>query len=206
MSATWRNRIVGSGAEAPDQLLANPMNARIHPAYQQDALADVLDEVGWVQDVIVNQQTGHIIDGHLRVTLALRRGEPSVPVKYVELSPDEERLVLATFDPLAALAATDAQQMTALLDGITVEGALLQQFIDDLALGHHGEDGPPSLDALAAEYGDPEEHTFWPTIQVKVPPETHERYESLLMLAPGATDAERFRALLDAVDTTAFDD
>src|SRR5437867_4576224 len=69
--ATWRNRIVGSGEEAPDQLLANPKNWRIHPKHQQEALAGVLDEVGWVQEVIVNQQTGHLVDGHLRVTLAL---------------------------------------------------------------------------------------------------------------------------------------
>lgn len=26
----WRNRIVGHGEEAPDQLLANPMNFRVH--------------------------------------------------------------------------------------------------------------------------------------------------------------------------------
>ncbi len=45
----WRNRIVGAGEEAPDQLLANPGNWRVHPKAQQDALAGALDEVGWVQ-------------------------------------------------------------------------------------------------------------------------------------------------------------
>ena len=44
---TWRNRITGSGEEAPDQLLANPANWRIHPKAQQDALAGALDAVGW---------------------------------------------------------------------------------------------------------------------------------------------------------------
>ncbi len=29
-TAPWRSRIVGSGEEAPDQLLANPANWRIH--------------------------------------------------------------------------------------------------------------------------------------------------------------------------------
>jgi hypothetical protein len=33
----WRNRITGTGEEAPDQLLANPTNWRIHPRGQQDA-------------------------------------------------------------------------------------------------------------------------------------------------------------------------
>ena len=30
-TAAWRNRIIGTGEEAPDQLLANPANWRIHP-------------------------------------------------------------------------------------------------------------------------------------------------------------------------------
>ena len=32
--SAWRNRITGSGEEAPDQLLANPANWRIHPKAQ----------------------------------------------------------------------------------------------------------------------------------------------------------------------------
>ena len=38
-TSPWRNRITGSGEEAPDQLLANPANWRTHPKAQQDALA-----------------------------------------------------------------------------------------------------------------------------------------------------------------------
>jgi len=38
-AATWRNRITGSGEEAPDLLLANPGNWRLHPRNQQAALA-----------------------------------------------------------------------------------------------------------------------------------------------------------------------
>jgi len=74
-TATWRNRITGSGEEAPDQLLANPANWRIHPKAQQDALAGALDAVGWVQQVLVNRRSGFVVDDHARVALALRRGE-----------------------------------------------------------------------------------------------------------------------------------
>ena len=102
-TTAWRNRITGSGEEAPDQLLANPANWRIHPN-QQDALAGALDAVGWVQQVLVNRRTGFVVDGHARVALAISRGEPSVPVLYVDLSPDEEALVLATLDPIGAMA------------------------------------------------------------------------------------------------------
>jgi hypothetical protein len=42
----WRSRIVGSGEEAPEQLLANPFNFRVHTKAQQVALVGVLDQVG----------------------------------------------------------------------------------------------------------------------------------------------------------------
>ena len=73
-SPAWRNRIVASGEEAPDQLLANPANWRIHPKAQQDALSGALDAVGWVQQVLVNRRSGFVVDGHARVALALSRG------------------------------------------------------------------------------------------------------------------------------------
>lgn len=41
-----------------------------------------------------------------------------MPVTYVELSEDEERLVLATLDPLAALAEAERDQLAALLAGL----------------------------------------------------------------------------------------
>lgn len=102
-----RSRIVGEGEEAPDQLLANPLNWRTHPKHQADALEDLLKQVGWVRRVIVNRRTGHIVDGHLRVQVGLRRNEPSIPVIYVDLSEDEERLVLAVLDPIGGLAGVD---------------------------------------------------------------------------------------------------
>jgi DNA modification methylase len=129
----WRSRIVGHGEEAPDQLLANPLNFRIHPKPQQDALAGVLSEVGWVQDVIVNQQTGHVIDGHLRVSLAIGRREPSIPVVYVDLDEAEEKLILATIDPLSAMAATDAEKLDELLREVSTGDAAVQQMLSGLA-------------------------------------------------------------------------
>jgi hypothetical protein len=124
---TWDNRIVGQGTEAPDQLLANPRNWRVHPRRQQIALASVLDQVGWVQRVIVNQRTGHVVDGHLRVALAISRHEPAVPVVYIDVSEDEEMLILASLDPLAHMAVTDQEMLGALLADLrneTLDGLL----------------------------------------------------------------------------------
>ena len=132
-NAPWRSRITGSGEEAPDQLLANPSNWRIHPKAQQDALAGALDEVGWVQQVLVNQRSGFVVDGHARVALALTRGEPTVPVLYVDLSPEEEALVLATLDPIGAMATADTAKLEELLAGISVDDAGLAALLRDLA-------------------------------------------------------------------------
>lgn len=130
----WRNRIVGHGEEAPDQLLANPRNWRIHPRQQQAALEGVLDDVGWVQDIIVNKQTGHVVDGHLRIQLALRREEPTVPVVYVDLDEHEEALILASIDPLSAMAAADKEQLDALLRDVHTDSPAVQQMIESLAV------------------------------------------------------------------------
>jgi len=98
----YKNRIIGSGEEPLDQILFNPRNWRVHPLNQQNALKGVLEEVGWVQEVIINQRTGHLVDGHLRCQLAAREGAKTIPVKYVDLSEDEEGLEYAKRDPVDA--------------------------------------------------------------------------------------------------------
>ena len=129
----WRNRIVGYSEEEPDQLLANPSNWRIHPAAQQNALSGVLKEVGLVQNVVANRTTGHLVDGHLRVMLAMRENQPVVPVTWVELSEEEEHLILAALDPLAAMATADAGALDALLSSVQSGEAAVQQMLAELA-------------------------------------------------------------------------
>lgn len=111
----WRNRIVGQGSVDPKKLLLNPKNWRIHPKHQQDGLAAVLDEVGWVQRIVVNRRTGFVVDGHLRARLAIERNEKSIPVSYVDLTAKEETIILATLDPLAALAGRDDEALKKIL-------------------------------------------------------------------------------------------
>jgi ParB-like chromosome segregation protein Spo0J len=116
--------MVGNALVAPSSLLANPKNWRVHTDAQRTALSALLDKVGWVQDVIVNQRTGHLLDGHLRLALAESRGEPEIPVKYVDLSEAEEDMVLATIDPLSAMAGRDDTMLVDLLAGVEVDGEL----------------------------------------------------------------------------------
>ena len=129
--ATWRNRIVGHGDEDPSRLIANPKNWRLHPKAQQDALAGVLEEVGWVQDIIVNQRTGFVVDGHARVTLAMSAGQ-RVPVVYVDLNEDEEALIIAALDPLSAMAVADEDLLAELVGNLDVSNAAVQSLLDGL--------------------------------------------------------------------------
>ena len=130
----WQNRIVGSGEEDVDQILFNPHNWRIHPKPQQEALQEVLEKVGWVQQVIINRRTGHLVDGHMRVQLADRNGEKKIPVLYVDLSEEEENIILATLDPISAMAAADKRKLNELLSELKENEEQVVKQVEDLGL------------------------------------------------------------------------
>jgi len=131
--SSWRSRIVDHGNVSPAELVANPKNWRTHPPAQQAALAGLLDQVGWVQDVVVNRRTGLIVDGHLRAALAVEREEATIPVVYVDLDEEEEALVLASLDPLGAMAGVDPAKLVALLGEAQANDEALRAML--LALG-----------------------------------------------------------------------
>lgn len=129
----WHNRIVGTGEERPDDLLANPLNARIHPTEQQKALTSVLNRYGVIQTVIVNQRTNRIVDGHLRVQLAMRSNQQTIPVTYVDLMPDEEAAMVTAFDFVGDMAARDAQLLDDALRQIQSDDAGIQELMSRIA-------------------------------------------------------------------------
>jgi len=130
----WRNRIVNFGTKPASQFQANPLNPKVHPQNQRNALAASLRELGWVGVCIENARTGQLIDGHERIWQALQNGDADVPYIQVDLSPEEERLMLATFDPIAALAVTDKAMLASLLEDVQSSEAALQQMLAELAV------------------------------------------------------------------------
>lgn len=129
----WTNRITGHADVPPDQLLANPANFRRHPKPQQDALTGLIDGIGYLDPVIVQSGTDTVIDGHLRVELAIRSNQPTIPVTYVDLTDDEAALALATIDPVSAMAYHDAAQLDALLRDVSTDDAAVMALLSDLA-------------------------------------------------------------------------
>lgn len=134
---SWNNRICGHGEERASQLLAHPLNWRIHPKEQQEALNATLSTVGWVQEVLVSRNSGFMVDGHARVRLAMRQlGEDAViPVTYLDLTPDEEAIIIASLDPIAAMAGTDAEKLDDLLRSIHTDSPEIQSLMAMLAEG-----------------------------------------------------------------------
>lgn len=133
MDSGWRNRMVKTEAVDPFTLLENPANWRIHPDHQKQALTDILTEIGWVDDVIVNINTGLIVDGHLRVWVAREQGEATIPVTYVDLSEDEEALILSVLDPIAELAQTDEDALIELKSKLAQAKSFALTVLDNIA-------------------------------------------------------------------------
>ena len=135
----WRSRITGQGTLKVAEARSHALNFRLHPPGQSQALAASLDQVGWVQQVVVNTTTGNLIDGHLRVELAKERGEGELPCLFVELEPDEERLVLASLDPIAAMATADRARLHELLGAIESQDEQVRGLIEQIARQQHVE-------------------------------------------------------------------
>lgn len=128
-----KDRIIERGVVDPKKLVPNPKNWRTHSDRQRAALEGVMEEIGFIQQVIVNRRTGHIVDGHLRVKTAIENGMKEVPVGWVDLTEEEEALALATFDPLGALAGTDAEILDSLLRGVDTENKAVAGLLAETA-------------------------------------------------------------------------
>lgn len=147
----WRNRIVDYGVKRADQFQAHPANWRQHPKHQRAALAASLNGVGWVGVVLENVRTGHLLDGHERLWQALERGdETPVPFIQVDVDEDEEMLVLATLDPIGAMAQTDAEMLESILADLRTS-ELVQ---DDAALDALLHSIAAQADVAYGEYTD----------------------------------------------------
>jgi len=132
MANPFVNRIIGYGTKPADQFQANSFNFRKHPQRQRDAVQASLRELGWIGVVVENRQTGNLIDGHERVWQALKNNE-DVPYIEVDLSESDEKLALAVFDPIGAMAETDSAILDALLRDVNTGEAALQSLLAEMA-------------------------------------------------------------------------
>ncbi len=99
-------------------LLPNPKNWRRHPKAQAAALRGLLDEVGYADALLVRELPDGklmLIDGHLRAEIT---PDDLVPVLILNVTSEEADKLLLTLDPLAAMAESNTERITALLQTV----------------------------------------------------------------------------------------
>ena len=67
-----------------------PSNARTISKKAQDALRASLDRFGYVEPIVWNERTGHIVGGHQRYALLVDKGVSSAAMVVVDMSPEDE--------------------------------------------------------------------------------------------------------------------
>lgn len=133
MSEKIRIRIKSLKFIRAGDLIPHPKNWRRHPDAQRNALLGVLEEVGYADAVIARPlENGklQILDGHLR---AAATPDIKVPVLITDLTEAEAEKLLATLDPLAAMAEVDQEALDQLLATIETESEALRAMLDELA-------------------------------------------------------------------------
>lgn len=128
-----RDRIKEFRRVAADELLKNPKNWRVHPPEQVAALRGVLNEIGFAGAELCRELPDGslmLIDGHSRQDLM---GSRKIPCLITDLSEEEGDLLLATFDPIGAMATADSAKLDELLQGITVGDEAVSQMLAGLA-------------------------------------------------------------------------
>jgi hypothetical protein len=126
----YRNRILGLEYINSGDLTAHNGNWRNHPAAQAEALKGVLKEVGIAGALLAyrsERQGGAlvVIDGHLRKDAAPQQW----PVLVLDVTDEEADYLLATHDPLAAMATADAGALDALLSSVNSGEAAVQAMV-----------------------------------------------------------------------------
>ncbi len=111
------------------ELADNPANWRKHPAKQINALRDVLAEVGWAGVVLYNERTNHLIDGHARKGISAGK----IPVLIGSWTEEQEKKILATLDPIGALATADTDKLESLLRQVNSDSEHVRAILLGLA-------------------------------------------------------------------------
>lgn len=131
-----RDRIVELVRVKPEDLVECPWNWRVHSKNQQEVLRGLLGEVGIANAVLTRRlKNGKLmlIDGHLRKKEFAGRPEQKVPTLVLDVSEKEAKKLLASLDPLAGMAETDAKALRKLLREVETGSKELAGLFTNLA-------------------------------------------------------------------------
>lgn len=137
-----RDRILELRRVPASELIPNKRNWRRHPDKQRRVLAGMLEEVGYANALIARELDDgslELIDGHLR---AETTPDQEVPVLVLDVTEEEANMLLASLDPIAAMAETGREALEALMSSFTPQTEGARELVSFMAKG--GGNGLPS--------------------------------------------------------------
>ena len=141
-----RDRIKEFRRVPANSLHPNPKNWRTHNVRQRNVLKGILAEIGYADALLARELPDgslQLIDGHLRAETTPNQ---KVPVLILDLNDAEAEKLLATLDPLAALAGTDQTMLDDLLSQIETENIAIQEFLRSLTDSQSNDCGSDRFD------------------------------------------------------------
>jgi hypothetical protein len=150
------------------------LNWRTHSVLQRSTLFSVLKKIGFVDVVLVYEREKSpgcwvfcLVDGHLRKGIS---GDHKIPALVHDLNDQEAEELL------------DEDKLKQLMGRVSVSDPEMQALHDQLkaSVGMFNTSNPRSLTDLESEYGQHQAEDTWPTVKIRVPPETRDLYEDLM--------------------------
>ncbi len=120
------------------QLIPNPKNWRTHPEKQKNAIQGVLAEIGYADALIARELPDGslmLLDGHLRAETTPNQ---EVPVLVLDLDEAEADKLLATLDPISAMAGKSDELYADLIAEMETSSAAVRELLDQ-TLGTAGD-------------------------------------------------------------------
>lgn len=197
-----------------------------NPRRNETAIPKVRESIlrfGFGAPIIARASNKEVIAGHTRLAATLellatldnpdldkklaaqirKRNLGFVPVRYLDLSEEDARLLALADNRLGEFAEWDDARLAAVLTsyrGLDANVAAVAGFSDaDIDLIVKGLRIPDPAE-IAATHGGIDDPSTWPDIKIRVPPETFRAYQHALAAMPGNEAHEKFAALLAAAE------
>lgn len=131
------------------QLIPNPKNWRTHPEKQRNAIQGVLAEIGYADALIARELPDGslmLLDGHLRAETTPNQ---EVPVLVLDLDEAEADKLLATLDPISAMAGKSDELYADLIAEMETSSAAVCDLLDQtLGIPEGIESAIPQTEAV----------------------------------------------------------
>ncbi len=107
----------------------NPNNWRKHPDDQLSTLKDLIEnpEIGWAAPLLYNERTKRLIDGHARRSVV--SPDTLVPVLIGNWTEEAEKIILASLDPVGAMANGDQEIYHALTESVEADSLWVRELL-----------------------------------------------------------------------------